>query len=361
MLSAPRRRFAWFATRPDPKMASVRVRMMEPLAALRARGLQVEAYDPAVGVAGYDAVIFCKAFCDEAQRLAREARTAGRAVVFDICDNVFEGKSARGGRGDKPRRVRAMLAAATHVTTSTPVLAAQIRAFTPTTVDIRIIPDALDSAAAALDGPLSDKERGRLRALERFLSGHKDALRCVWFGKSQGALAGLAHLRPAVEALARFSATHPVTLTVISNARWRYWKAALGWPPAPSFYMPWSLATSGRALSLHDVAILPVEENGYTAGKSINRAATAIIAGLGVVADPVASYEELRPFIPLGDWQGGLARYLHARPATDPRLEAARHHLEGRYGASAVAGEWARFLNEAVNGPREAAPLPLAG
>jgi len=199
----------------------------------------------------------------------------------------------------------------------------------------------------------------RLQALRRFLASHPGALHCVWFGKSQGRLSGIAHLGSAVEALQRFSARHPATLTVISNARWRYWREAVGWR-LPSFYIPWSLATSGRALSLHRVAVLPVERNGYTAGKSINRAATAIMAGLGVVADPLPSYEELAPFVPLGDWQAGLARHLEVPPAADPDLGAARDYLERRYGAAAVADLWTRLLADALC-PAEVSRLPLAG
>ena len=49
------------------------------------------------------------------------------------------------------------------------------------------------------------------------------------------------------------------------------------------------------ALARHRVAVIPVECNAYTVGKTMNRPATAIMAGLGVVGDAIPSYEELRP------------------------------------------------------------------
>ena len=108
--------------------------------------------------------------------------------------------------------------------------------------------------------------------------------------------------------------------------------------------MPWSLGTFNQSLASQHVAIVPVERNQYTVGKTINRPATAIMAGLGVIADSIDSYEELRPFIPLDDWQGGLRRYLDQSPCQDERLEAARQHLHERYGRNAVGGLWQEFL-----------------
>jgi hypothetical protein len=193
-------------------------------------------------------------------------------------------------------------------------------------------------------------EQKQLHQLERFLSLHGRALHCVWFGKSQGQLSGFAHIDAAVNELQAFSRMHPVTLTIISNARWRYWTAAARWK-LPTHYMPWSLNTFDQSLACHQVAIVPVERNQYTIGKTINRPATAIAAGLGVIADSIDSYEELRPFIPLDDWQGGLVRYLNHPPREDHHLEAARQHLHERYGRDAVGQLWHDFLELAVSRP----------
>src|SRR3546814_4007213 len=65
----------------------------------------------------------------------------------------------------------------------------------------------------------------------------------------------------------------PVTLTVISNSRLKYLKARLGWRGVPTHYMPWAMNSFYEALSVHDAAVIPVERNGYTIGKTINRPA----------------------------------------------------------------------------------------
>src|SRR3546814_16523013 len=91
--------------------------------------------------------------------------------------------------------------------------------------------------------------------------------------------------------------------------------------------MPWAMNSFYEALSVHDAAVIPVERNGYTIGKTINRPATAILAGLGVIADSIDAYEELRPFIALDDWQGGLRRHYACPTAGDLLSEVERCHL----------------------------------
>ena len=183
----------------------------------------------------------------------------------------------------------------------------------------------------------------RLARLRGFLRRHAGALHTVWFGNNMGSLAGLAHVDAAVRQLEAFSAVRPVTLTVISNDARLYRAAGRAWR-IPSHYLPWSLATFATALAAHDVAVIPVERNAYTRGKTINRPATAIRAGLGVIADAIESYEPLRAFIQLDDWQGGLAHYTATPPRADARLAAARDFLAESFGNARIAAQWRALL-----------------
>jgi hypothetical protein len=336
-------RIAWHAKSYSASMASVRLRLLEPLAWLRSRGVDVQIYDDAVGPAGYDVIVFCKSYTRRALEIARAARALRKCVIFDICDNLFE-KGARFGAGSKLARVQEMLSLATHVTVSTDALARQLQALIPELAEkSSVIPDVLDHHPI---GELQEPSANTLRELEnlrRFLATHPSALHCVWFGKSTGNLSGLAALQEAVREMEVFALTHPVTLTVISNKRWRYQLASLHWG-LPSYFMPWSLETFHEALALHSVAVVPVLRNGFTAGKTINRVATAVESGLGVVADSIESYEEMRPFVVLDDWQAGLRRYLEHPPARDLRLAEARRHLRSRYGSETVGQRWQQVL-----------------
>ena len=348
-------RYAWHAKSFNPKKASIRLRLIQPMEFLRDRGVNVETYSRDIGPRGYDGIIFSKSHSSEAVQIAREARLLGKPVVYDICDNLFEARV----RLDTPGRlgrVREMMTLATHITFSTEVLARQVQSVMPEIAEkSRVVPDVIEDLAGQRQIENSSGEQRQLAQLERFLSSHEGALHCVWFGKSQGKLSGFAHLGAAVRQLEVFARSHPVTLTIISNDRWRYWKAAFGWK-LPTHYMPWSLGTFQQSLKLHDVAIVPVERNQYTVGKTINRPATAIAAGLGVIADSIDAYEELRPFIALDDWQEGLRRYAEKSPREEARLEAARQHLYRQYGTETVGQMWKTLLEQISGQWQDVAP-----
>jgi len=339
-------RYGWFAKSFDARKASIRLRLLAPVALLRGRGFDIETWRPAHADA-YDVLLFSKSFTRAGIALGRAAEKAGKPIIVDICDNVFDQPEHR----ERSReRIVEQLRRASLVTIPTPELGSQLAAHLPEIAPrLRLVPDMLEDLSASSPGATGWLDRRRLERLRRFLAAHSDALHCVWFGSSRGKAAGLVHLGRALEALDRFQPLHPVTMTVIGDEP----SAAsnvLRRSCVPSHYLPWSLATFGTALRLHRLALIPVQNNSFTQGKTINRPATAILAGLGVIADPLASYEELRPFIALDDWQAGLARYAFSWQAERDRIQAAQHHLLDRYGPDAVVARWEAVLTE-ITGP----------
>lgn len=335
-------RFAWHADRYDPRLASIRYRLLQPLAALQDAGVPIERWRADHG-GGYEATIFCKSHSAEAVTIARAARASGRRVIVDLCDNLFAAHRVGHASAGRVERLTEMLRLADRLTFSTATLAEQIAQEVPgLAAPIEVIPDTLDVDPPAPVG-LSLAERGTLAMLRRFHRRHAGALHCVWFGKSLGRASGYAHLGAAAAHLERFAERHPVTLTIVSNAWLRFRRARRDWS-IPTHYCPWTLATAQPVLAMHRVAVIPVEGNDYTAGKTMNRPATALLAGLGVVADAIPSYEELRPFITLGDWQGGLERYRAWSAETEAQIAAGRRHLARRYGPEAVARRWRAIL-----------------
>lgn len=335
-------RFAWHADRYDPALASIRYRLLDPMAALVRQGVAIERFD-AAHAASYRGIIFSKSHSAEAVAIARAAKGRGQRVIVDLCDNLWAAHRIGHASAARIARMTEMLRLADRVTFATEALAAQIAKEVPgLAAPFDVVPDTLDITPPASPA-LSLRERVALGSLRRFHARHAGALHCVWFGKSLGQASGYAHVGAAVARLAQFGETHPVTLTILSNAWWKYRRARRGWPVA-THYMPWTLATAPTALAMHRVAVIPVERNDYTTGKTINRPASALLAGLGVIADAIPSYEELRPYIALGDWEGGLVRYLEWSAETQAMLAAGRGHLAARYSPDAVAAQWRTIL-----------------
>lgn len=321
--------------------ASIRLRLLAPMARLREQGLQPEPVDPA-HIEKYDALWFSKSFSRKAVMIGRAAERAGVPVLIDVCDNVVN--HAR-RRFDFPKlaRIEEQLRRAAIVTVSTQTLAEQLAEALPCLSDkVRVVPDMMECMAPRTPNAAEARE---LALLHVFLETNRNALHCVWFGKSSGFAAGLAHLYGAVDRLAEFSQQHPVTLTIISNTRLGHRVASRTWP-IPHHYMPWSIGSIGAALAAHRVAVLPVKCNAYTQGKTINRPATALQAGLAVVADALPAYEELREFIWLDDWQAGLSACAADFETERVKIRAGQAHLEALHSPSRIATMWRSALTE---------------
>ncbi|SEJ41994.1 hypothetical protein SAMN05518849_10696 [Sphingobium sp. AP50] len=339
------RRFAFYAKRYSKKKASIRLRVLEPILALREAGVDVGRYPRLKSPDGYDAVIISKAFGRGARKAIKAARQAGCGLIFDICDNRFANNRVKNAP-HHGQRTSSLLSQADLVTVPTERMGQLLLASTPQIAGrVRVVPDMLEDLSSLGTLRLSLIERHRLSRLRAFLAAHPGTLHCVWFGNNMAGVSGVGLLDDAMAQLRAFAADHPVTLTIINNQPKSYRAAAPGWG-IPSFFMPWSLASFPLALRQHRVAIIPVARNDYTLGKSINRPATAIMAGLGVIADSIESYEELRPFIALDDWQAGLARYAHGWESEQPLLAQARDHLDRHYGRRHVAECWRAVLDE---------------
>ncbi len=345
MTDAPgNHRIGWFADRVDQGMASIRLRMLSPIEILSARGFDVAACPPQPDARDYHTVVFSKAFSGRAVRFAQAVREAGGRIVFDICDNVFA-SSYRPDQGRRKARLRAMLEIADVITVATDELARQITAAVPgLIVPCHVLPDMIPPLSLVPDEKLAQTERKHLDHLDQFLARHPQALHCVWFGKSQGRLAGLSHLGRIVDLLRQRQRKSPTTLTIINNQRWRYALHRVGWRGVPVHFLPWSLGSFGAALARHEIALIPLEQNAYTLGKTINRPATALLAGLGVVADTIPAYEELSRFIFLDDWERGLDHYAQIKPSSDQRVAGGRAHVQERYSPQVVGDAWQDLL-----------------
>jgi hypothetical protein len=339
-------RFAFYAKRFSPRKASIRLRVLEPLAALREAGVAVARCPLLRRPIGYDVVVISKAFGRRAMKVAKAVTATRSGLIFDICDNRFANNRCRKSVRHNLRAIN-LLCRADLVTVPTERMGRLLIQSVPEISDrVRIVPDMLDD----MSGPaarLSPIARWRLARLDDFLARHGDALHCVWFGNNMPGVAGLCQLHDRIAELERFALRQPVTLTIISNDSALYRRASAQWG-IPHHYIPWALTSFPHALRRHRVAIIPVPRNDYTAGKSINRPATAMMAGLGVIADSIESYEELRPFIVLDDWQAGLVRYAFDWAGERDRLAAGRAYLDGHYGRTRIAQRWADVLREAA-------------
>ena len=335
-----RHRIAWKPPNFDADVASVRIRCLNPLRALRAGGIPVELYreyhEPS-----YRTIIFAKAYKAGDLALAQRLKAQGVKIIFDLCDNRFLHRQERVGQ------LREMLSLSDRWVASSRALAEVIRREMGDETPLDVIEDAVEERLSGnpLDVPGWFRARAQLRALDHFLAHAGAGAHLVWFGAHKGIYrdSGLEHvakLRPLLETL---HASRTLSLTVISNSREVFETVFSGWQ-LPVFYLDWSAHTFFAAMRRHDVAVIPIEINEFTAVKTNNRIAQSLSLGLGVVADRIESYRIFSECAFLDRWEEGLLAYLN-----DPEL-AVRHARCGQqiiteyFSASVIAERWRQLL-----------------
>ncbi len=342
-------RVGWKPQNDEPRVASTRIRCLNPLYALQDEGFPVELYNEKRRDE-YDIVVFLKSYNENDIRLAEALKAQGKLVAFDLCDNHFLMNEER------VTRLRRMFQLADHWVTSTPALSAVIREHLADMAQkpVHIIEDAVEEQliTPGMDVAGMVKARWQMAALSRFLKREDRAVaHLVWFGTHQGSHrdSGLVHvqkLKPLLESLAQ---SHPLTLSIISNSRQSFERHFAHWQ-IPLFYMDWSPHNFFQAMRLHHIAVIPIQVNDFTKVKTNNRVAISLYLGLGVVADRIASYEEFSDCIFLDNWENGLRQYI-----TRPRLMAG-HVAQGqriiceRYSLPVIARRWADLFDEIWKG-----------
>jgi hypothetical protein len=343
----------WRPAADDPRVASVRIRCLNPLAELRRAQYPVELYDPSRR-GTYSVVVFSKIYDEATQAEAARLRESGAWVVLDLCDNHFYDPGTSELVRAASTRLRRMLGLADELVASTETMAAVLQQETGGRTPITVIGDAVETA---IDAPQSAGwsrwlARRKLRSLLSQLDASA-ATRLVWFG-SHGGPAGehgmgdLETIQPLLESL---HGERPLSLTIISNSAEKFERLIGPWR-LPTHYLAWHPATFLEALRAHHIALIPIQDNPFTRCKTNNRLVTALAAGVAVVASGIPSYQPFADVAELDDWPGGLRRYIFDPEARRRAVAAGQALVQREWTLPLIADQWRRYFD----GFRERAP-----
>ncbi len=337
----------WRPFASDARVASVRIRCLNPIRELRRRGYPIEVFETARSGA-YSAVVYSKVYQDSIQAESRRLRANGTRIVLDLCDNQFYNPLNRGDLRLEADQLRRMLGEADELIASTDVMAQVLRQEVGDGKPVTVIGDAVETRIEGVRAFPWERwlARHRVRALGARLGARDAQTRLVWFGSHGGrtrdhGMRDLEILRPLLESL---HGEHPLSLTVISNSTAKFARLIRPWT-VPTHYLEWSAETFLDALRLHDIALIPIRENPFTRCKTNNRLVTALSAGLAVVASGIPSYRPFEECCVLDDWSGGLRRYIFDPEVRRLAVSAGQALVQRGWTLPTITDQWQRYFD----------------
>ena len=328
----------------------MRLRCLIPAAYLRRQGHEVSIDTSPSPDRGFDVAVFSKTYTAAAAETARAMAASGTKVLLDLCDNHFYSHVENERAALRRANLISMVRSVHGIVSSSETLARYIREYVPDAPPIVVVEDTVeDLQALAGDASLSDwigfpswlRWQSQIRSRRE-----RGEMGFVWFGNHgvdysvSGGMGDLAKLRRTLESLAEL---RPVFLSVISNNRRKFAALTADWN-IPSYYLNWRALTFGRALRMHDIALIPVEKNPFTVCKTANRLALALHEGLAVAADAIPSYEPFAEAAVLDDWDAGLRRYVEDGTFRKRQVEEGRRLVGDLFAPERIGSQWEAVL-----------------
>jgi hypothetical protein len=321
----------WKPQRNDKRLASARIRCLEPLEVLRSRQLPVELFN-ARRAFDYRVVVLQKLYDAEHLELTRALQARGVRVIFDQCDNHFYNPTDKPSFQQRAIKLQQMLETADVTTVSTQELATEIETHSgivPLLVRDGISTPQISSWQRRLASWMAHRRRGQ------------STFHLVWYGNSGGSpghtgIQDLMRVAPTLEAMAREDA---LCLTVISNARATYEKHIRPLP-FPTRYEEWrSHEWLCARLPHFDVCILPFTLNPFNCCKSNNRLTLSLALDVAVAGDAIPSYREFSAFCILDDWPR-LSEYRDNPELRREQVAGGKAYVRQHYSVERAADEW---------------------
>lgn len=341
-------KYAWWPHTTNLAVASYRLRCARIVEQLQSGGFDAGLYYPGIKP---EILILSKRYDRKSVETAQILRrNYGTRLVLDLCDNHFFADSASTVWEKRAKDLSEAIATVDLVVASTDQLATVITSEIGNT-NIVVIGDAVEppyQPSGLFSLALHPLAHLRLLSLRTKMA--KDAIpqghRLIWFGNhgSGNAAGGMSDLNHLQDILKHCHQNYPISLTVISNNRDKYQRTTLSWS-IPTYYLDWNLSTFSRALKLHDVAVIPVTRNPFTLCKTNNRILTALLHGLGVIADSIPSYQSLAECVELDNWEEGIIKLTEDKIYKDKSVAAGVQKIHHEWSIDHIANQWLTALD----------------
>lgn len=351
----------WKVQKVDPGVASVRIRTLAPAHLLRRRGHQitvVSSFPEVLAIASADVVIINKSFSEEDLQICIKAKSLGKKVILDICDDLSEER-----RSAELKSFCEQAKFASVIVTTGSELESRVRSWIDDGPSIVIVPDIAEESRlleilVSEFPPSGSSKKARLKrpsftsSIVRRVLGKEQALipgrrRIVWFGNAgqSGSGAGLESLKSVAAHLEEVNKSVPIQLIVVTRGLKAFKQATKGFA-FPCRYREWTLLGAPETLQSCDVCILPNPPTKFARAKSSNRVLLALNSGVPVVATSIPSIQMFSECIVMDDWYSGILGYLTDAEKRQRDISLGQKLAAQYFGPEVIADKWEALLIE---------------
>lgn len=395
------RRIGWVIANTSSNVASTRYRCYYPAMALAELGIESVVFsrsrDAWSQLDRLDAFVFVKGLDSLGVALAAKARSEGKRVYMDLCDNTIIPSYGAGGDERQIPSLVALSSIADAIVTTNRSLSESLRTLFSASANFCEIPDQIETRTtveqAARFSQLAVSKTGLRKRLQwlstprvgailklvtrdplqalsvacrklskagqrlkvsprsspaiRSESRAKSCKRVLWFGRYGAAYSdfGMLSLLRAASALEKVAHDVDFELLVISNNRQMFdnWISPLS---LPTRYIEWAPNAVFDALAETTVCLFPSGKDSFSSTKSANRAVLALSHGVPVISSRMVSLEPLAESIAFDAWEDALRRFLGSDGECRRAVEKARPVIATVYSPQAIAGRWMELLRD---------------
>jgi hypothetical protein len=185
--------------------------------------------------------------------------------------------------------------------------------------------------------------------------------RLTWFGVARGPSegTGLDELATLAAPLAALARRRRIDLVLVTDDCRRA-DALLHERRLPGRSVDWSPWRLRSVLATSHVCLLPTGPEDAARVRSANRAVTALVQGVPVVAGAVPAYEALGPGVAFGSWETNIDRLLADQDLVERQVGRGREAVRRRFADARIIGQWRSLLGPVQDCVGEAAPVGQA-
>ncbi|MDX1811636.1 MAG: hypothetical protein R3240_06785 [Gammaproteobacteria bacterium] len=313
-------------------MASNRYRVLMPANKLAEQGHTINIIHDCTNIiasggselSDVDILIIAKSFDQDHLTVAKQAKSLGKKIIIDVCDNYFFQNAE-------------MLAHYSALIELSNVVVANSQGMADSLAQrfknkkIIVIEDPYESIKQPAVFSPSDKE-----------------LRLAWFGYDRN----LPVLLDEIPNLGKVSESIPIKLKIVTNKNDSLAKdvAAFNQEFAGQFnieYILWSREATQQAILDSDIVLIPNKTVDDGLVKSSNRIIESIMMGRFVCASPIPSYKEFEQWAYVGDnLVEGIVWALNNPHEVTEKISQAQTYIESHYSPACIGDKWNQLLQE---------------